>query len=720
MDNIFKHVAEFCVVYIDDILVFSKNKEEHMKHLHEVVKLIVQHGIILGEKKIFFILDEVDFLGINIKNGVIKLQPHILEKIWKFPDKIPDAKSLERFLGVINYGRDFIPKISGLTAMLSPKTSSKRKWNFTEDDEKIVKQIKNLCKNLHPLQQPEENDEIILQTDASDNYWSGVVLAKAPGTNIEKICKFCSGKFSPAKLNYPTGEKEILAVKKTILNSLAFLGKPFTVRTDCARVKNFKIFKLDKAADRGRLANWQLFLNQYDYNVELIAGNKNYLPDALTREMAMFSQREDDEGRNPRSRRTGKEHELQEDPMETKEKVLKRFLLSPKGLASTDQSQGKGLASPSQTADGKGSSRPLTAAALPKNRPTPTGVINVFNYELRTFDTPVFRTGRRLAYHQKAILDNLLFAFQERSSGLMFPALFALAEELYENARPQFEESHIQQSAVRKEKILFLESPESARVPVMALNESDWHEFHSLIGRHNPEDLVPPTLFIVSGPYVGRYLVNVQSEHPQEHKLWLVENGFVHNLWTKTNDDLKGLPPIIVNTVKNVRKNDCMLRLKFRSTPPEWIQKANGEVEYIPPYHYVRIIQRKYLQPACVGYNGQPNSSIPWMKAMTLEYIKKIISEDTYNTFLAAGEKIIITAYDHPDVVSSDLFLSLTRKEIDSTLACLRWVEKLETDNHYKMYVDTDVEDNATTVRMAQADNDSFVLGHNSETDENM
>ncbi|MDD0148754.1 hypothetical protein PSY31_24030, partial [Shigella flexneri] len=77
-------------------------------------------------------------------------------------------------------------------------------------------------------------------------------------------------------------------------------------------------------------------------------------------------------------------------------------------------------------------------------------------------------------------------------------------------------------------------------------NESVWHEFHSLIGSHNSEDRVPPTLFIIAGPYVGRYLVNVQSEHPQEHKLWLVENGFVHNLWTKTNDDLKGFPPIIV------------------------------------------------------------------------------------------------------------------------------------------------------------------------------
>ena len=104
-------------------------------------------------------------------------------------------------------------------------------------------QIKDLCKNLPSLQQPEENDEIILQTDASDHYWPRIVLARTPDTNIEKICKFCSEKFNPAEQNYPTGEKEILAVKKTILNSPAFLGKPFTVRTDCARIKNFKNFK---------------------------------------------------------------------------------------------------------------------------------------------------------------------------------------------------------------------------------------------------------------------------------------------------------------------------------------------------------------------------------------------------------------------------------------------------------------------------------------------
>ena len=70
------------------------------------------------------------------------------------------------------------------------------------------------------------------------------------------------------------------------------------------------------------------------------------------------------------------------------------------------------------------------------------------------------------------------------------------------------------------------------------MKESERYKFHDTIRRSTTEW---NTLFTISGPYVGRYLVNVQSEHPQQHKLWLVENGFVHNLWTRTNEYLEGL-----------------------------------------------------------------------------------------------------------------------------------------------------------------------------------
>nr|XP_011463620.1 PREDICTED: uncharacterized protein LOC105351333 [Fragaria vesca subsp. vesca] len=170
MDDIFKPYADFCIVYIDDILVFSKTMNEHLKHLEQVCKLIVQKGIILGQKKIHLIKGEIDFLGIHVKDGEIRLQDHIVKKISQFPDNIPDAKSLQRFLGVVNFARDFIPQVSGLTALLSPKTSSKKKWSFTADDSNTVRKIKELTKTFPPLQLPEEGDLIILQADANDYY----------------------------------------------------------------------------------------------------------------------------------------------------------------------------------------------------------------------------------------------------------------------------------------------------------------------------------------------------------------------------------------------------------------------------------------------------------------------------------------------------------------------------------------------------------------------
>ncbi|KAL6145853.1 hypothetical protein ACLB2K_056537 [Fragaria x ananassa] len=282
MDNIFKPYSDFCIVYIDDILVFSKTINEHLKHLEQVCKLIVQKGIILGQKKIHLIKGEIDFLGIHVKDGEIRLQDHIVKKISQFPDNIPDAKSLQRFLGVVNFTRDFIPSVSGLTALLSPKTSSKKKWSITEDDSNTVRKIKELTKNFPPLQLPEEGDLIILQTDANDYYWAGVVLAVALDTNHEKICKFLSGKFNAAELNYSSGDKEVLALIKSIKGAETFLGNKFVVRTDNKRVKSFKNYKLIDATNRGTVLRWQMFLTQYEYDVEMVAGDKNYLPDALT------------------------------------------------------------------------------------------------------------------------------------------------------------------------------------------------------------------------------------------------------------------------------------------------------------------------------------------------------------------------------------------------------------------------------------------------------
>lgn len=140
--------------------------------------------------------------------------------------------------------------------------------------------------------------------------------------------------------------------------------------------------------------------------------------------------------------------------------------------------------------------------------------------------------------------------------------------------------------------------------------------------------------------------MNVQAEHHQNYKLWLIENGFVHNLWIETNDDLKGLPAIIVNTGKIIRPNGCILRINFISTPPEWIKKQDGSTEYIASYHYVRLIDgpTDKKEPVVVRFNGTPNQSIPWMKTMTIDFVKKLVPQDSEANLLANGEKILITS----------------------------------------------------------------------------
>lgn len=107
MDNIFKDLNYCCLVYIDDILIFSKTIEQHKNDVRAVTQRCIDHAIILGKNKFIYAEQEIEFLGLEIRGGQIILQKHTLEKIEKFLDKIEDRNQLERFLGCLTYALDF-------------------------------------------------------------------------------------------------------------------------------------------------------------------------------------------------------------------------------------------------------------------------------------------------------------------------------------------------------------------------------------------------------------------------------------------------------------------------------------------------------------------------------------------------------------------------------------------------------------------------------------
>ena len=78
----------------------------------------------------------------------------------------------------------------------------------------------------------------------------------------EKLCKYCSGNFNKVECNYPTMEKEILAVIRRIEKFLIFLApKPFLIRTDCKEILDFVKNNLSNMQAKGQLLHWQLWLN---------------------------------------------------------------------------------------------------------------------------------------------------------------------------------------------------------------------------------------------------------------------------------------------------------------------------------------------------------------------------------------------------------------------------------------------------------------------------
>ena len=119
MDEVYKFISEFCLIYIDDALIFSNSEEEHVEHLSQFKALTYKHRLALSEPKMKIGLDEIDFLGLHIKQGFIIPQPHIAEKISQFPDQLSTRKQIQQFLGIINYAADHVQDLSKMTSQIS-------------------------------------------------------------------------------------------------------------------------------------------------------------------------------------------------------------------------------------------------------------------------------------------------------------------------------------------------------------------------------------------------------------------------------------------------------------------------------------------------------------------------------------------------------------------------------------------------------------------------
>ena len=283
MDQVFKKDKwKFVIPYLDDIIVFSENIEEHIQHVEIVLSKLQAAGIKLNQKKCHLFRNEIKILGYTIREGIIKMDPKRVEAIKELslPNTISELRS---FLGIANFCRDFLPKFSEIAAPLEnllkgELKKSKKKIHWNETSIEAFKKLKlglisNTERNI-----PDLEKEFILITDAS-SIAIGAILAQYDTCGKLKIISAFSKKMDKAQTNYSVTDKELLGLVKSIDHYRHYLlGREFQLWTDHKALEYMKNAK-DPA---GRLLRWALTLQEYKFTVKYIKGEEN-LSDILSR-----------------------------------------------------------------------------------------------------------------------------------------------------------------------------------------------------------------------------------------------------------------------------------------------------------------------------------------------------------------------------------------------------------------------------------------------------
>lgn len=278
MDNMLRGLQNnICLVYLDDIIVFSTSLQEHMENLEKVFQRLQESNFKIQMDKSEFLKHETGYLGHIISRDGIKPNPDKISAIKKYP--IPKTpKEIKQFLGLLGYYRKFIPDFARTT---KPLTLCLKKGNRVVHSSEFVnafEKCKTLLTNDPILQYPDFTKEFNLTTDAS-NVAIGAVLSQGQIGSDRPIC-YASRTLNESELNYSTIEKELLAIVWATKYFRPYLfGRKFKIITDHKPLQ----WMMNLKEPNSRLTRWRLRLSEYDFTVIYKKGKFNTNADALSR-----------------------------------------------------------------------------------------------------------------------------------------------------------------------------------------------------------------------------------------------------------------------------------------------------------------------------------------------------------------------------------------------------------------------------------------------------
>ncbi|GJZ51284.1 putative reverse transcriptase domain-containing protein, partial [Tanacetum coccineum] len=267
------YLDKFVIVFIDDILIYSKTKEDHEVHLGLVLELLRKEKLYAKFSKCEFWLQEVHFLGHVVNQNGIHVDPSKIEAVknWKTPTTPSEIRS---FLGLAGYYRRFIANFSKIAKPLTSLTQKNQKYVWGVEQEEAFQTLKNNLCDAPILTLPDGVEDFVVYCDASNQGLGCVLMQRG------KVIAYASRQLKTHEKNYTTHDLELGAVVFALKTWRHYLyGTKSVIYTDHKSLQHI----FDQKELNMRQRRWIELFSDYECEIRYHPGKANVVADALSR-----------------------------------------------------------------------------------------------------------------------------------------------------------------------------------------------------------------------------------------------------------------------------------------------------------------------------------------------------------------------------------------------------------------------------------------------------
>ncbi|KAK1666131.1 hypothetical protein QYE76_054290 [Lolium multiflorum] len=274
MNSVFmEYLDKFVIIYIDDILVYSKTEEEHTEHLRLVLTKLREHRLYAKFSKCEFWLQELIFLGHVVSAKGVAVIPEKVQSVldWKTPKS---AKEIRSFLGLAGYYRRYIENFSKIAKPMTDLLKKDKKFEWSEKAEESFQTLKIKLTTAPVLVLPDTSKDFVIFCDASLQGLGCVLMQDG------HVVAYASRQLKPHELNYPTHDLELAAVVHALKQ-----WRPYLYGNRCELYSDHQSLKyLFTQPDLNlRQTRWLELIKDYDLGLNYQPGKANVVADALSR-----------------------------------------------------------------------------------------------------------------------------------------------------------------------------------------------------------------------------------------------------------------------------------------------------------------------------------------------------------------------------------------------------------------------------------------------------